>query len=48
MTKKTDFPDLEQSPPHNHLKHFFHYLFNKFVSLINNLLKKMILYMLMN
>ena len=40
MTKKTDFPDLEKLPPHNHLKHFFHCLFDKFLSLIMNLLKK--------
>ena len=35
ITKKTDFPDLEQLPPHNHLKHFFNCLFYKFLSLIN-------------
>ncbi len=40
MTKKTDFPDLEKLPPHNHLKHFLHCLFDKFLSLIMNLLKK--------
>ena len=40
ITKKTDFPDLEQLPPHNHLKHFFNCLFYKFLSLIMNLIKK--------
>ena len=29
MNKKTDFPDLERLPPHNHFKHFFNYLWNK-------------------
>ena len=40
MIKKTDFPDLEQLPPHNHFKHFFNCLFYKFLSLIMNLIKK--------
>ena len=40
MIKKTDFPDLERLPPHNHFKHFFNYLFYKFLSLIKNLIKK--------
>ena len=29
MNKKTDFPDLERLPPHNHFKHFFNWLWNK-------------------
>ena len=29
MIKKTNFPDLERLPPHNHLKHFFYCLWNK-------------------
>tara|TARA_B100001250_G_C19126273_1_gene497603 strand:+ start:251 stop:508 length:258 start_codon:yes stop_codon:yes gene_type:complete len=29
MDKKTDFPDLEKLPPHNHLKHFLDWLINK-------------------
>jgi len=40
MIKKTDFPDLEQLPPHNHFKHFFNCLSYKFLSLIMNLIKK--------
>ena len=29
MDKKTNFPDLERLPPHNHFKHFFYCLWNK-------------------
>ena len=29
MIKKTNFPDLERLPPHNHFKHFFNWLWNK-------------------
>ena len=29
MYKKTNFPDLEISPPHNHFKHFLDWLWNK-------------------
>ena len=29
MDKKTNFPDLERLPPHNHLKHFLDWLINK-------------------
>ena len=29
MDKKTNFPDLERLPPHNHFKHFFKWLWNK-------------------
>ena len=27
--KKTDFPDLEKLPPHNHWKHFLNWLWNR-------------------
>ena len=27
--KKTDYPDLEKLPDHNHLKHFINWLWNK-------------------
>ena len=26
---KTDYPDLKRLPPHNHLKHFINWLWNK-------------------
>jgi len=29
MNKKTNFYDLERSPPHNHIKHFFNWLWKK-------------------
>ena len=29
MDKKTNFPDLERLPPHNHFKHFLNWLINK-------------------
>ena len=29
MNKKTNFPDLERLPPHNHFKHFFDWLISK-------------------
>ena len=29
MDKKTNFPDLEILPPHNHFKHFLNWLINK-------------------
>ena len=29
MNKKTDYPDLERLPDHNHLKHFMNWLWNK-------------------
>ena len=29
MDKKTNFPDLEILPPHNHFKHFLDWLINK-------------------
>ena len=29
MHKKTDYPDLQRLPDHNHLKHFINWLWNK-------------------
>ena len=29
MNKKTNYPDLERLPNHNHLKHFINWLWNK-------------------
>ena len=29
MDKKTNFPDLERLPAHNHFKHFLNWLINK-------------------
>ena len=29
MDKKSNFPDLEILPPHNHFKHFLDWLINK-------------------
>ena len=29
MEKKTDYPDLQRLPNHNHLKHFLNWLWNK-------------------
>ena len=29
MDKKTNFPDLERLPPHNHFKYFLNWLINK-------------------
>jgi hypothetical protein len=29
MDKKTNFPDLERLPSHNHFKHFLDWLINK-------------------
>jgi len=29
MEKKTDYPDLQRLPNHNHLKHFINWLWNK-------------------
>ncbi len=29
MEKKTNYPDLEKLPDHNHLKHFLNWLWNK-------------------
>ena len=29
MEKKTNYPDLERLPDHNHLKHFLNWLWNK-------------------
>ena len=40
MNKKTNFPDLEISPPHNHLKHFLDWLINKPRMIIENYVRK--------
>ena len=40
MDKKTNFPDLERLPPHNHLKHFLEWLINKPKMMIENYVKK--------
>ena len=40
MDKKTNFPDLERLPPHNHLKHFFEWLMNKPKMIIEEYKKK--------
>ena len=40
MDKKTNFPDLERLPPHNHLKHFIEWLINKPKMMIEVYVKK--------
>jgi len=40
MNKKTNFPDLERLPPHNHFKHFFNYLWNKPRQIFENFYEK--------
>ena len=40
MDKKTNFPDLERLPPHNHLKHFLEWLMNKPKMIIEEYVKK--------
>ena len=40
MDKKTNFPDLEILPPHNHFKHFFDWLINKPRIIIKNYVRK--------
>ena len=40
MDKKTNFPDLERLPPHNHLKHFLDWLINKPRIIIENYVRK--------
>ena len=40
MDKKTNFPDLEILPPHNHLKHFLDWLINKPRMIIENYVRK--------
>ena len=40
MDKKTNFPDLERLPPHNHLKHFLEWLINKPKMMIEDYVKK--------
>ena len=40
MDKKTNFPDLEILPPHNHFKHFLDWLINKPRMIIENYIRK--------
>ena len=40
MNKKTNFPDLERLPNHNHLKHFINWLWNKPQWLFEDLYEK--------
>ena len=40
MDKKTNFPDLEILPPHNHFKHFLDWLINKPRIIIENYVRK--------
>ena len=37
---KTDYPDLKRLHPHNHLKHFINWLWNKPQWLFNDLYEK--------
>ena len=40
MDKKTNFPDLERLPPHNHIKHFLDWLINKPRMIIEDYVRK--------
>ena len=40
MDKKTNFPDLEILPKHNHFKHFLNWLINKPRMIIENYVRK--------
>ncbi len=40
MSKKTNFPDLERLPPHNHIKHFLDWLITKPRMIIENYIIK--------
>ena len=40
MDKKTNFPDLEILPPHNHFKHFLDWLISKPRMIIENYFRK--------
>jgi hypothetical protein len=40
MNKKTNFPDLEILPPHNHFKHFLDWLVNKPHWIIKDYIRK--------
>ena len=40
LGKKTDYPDLEKLPDHNHLKHFINWLWNKPQWLLEDLYEK--------
>ena len=40
LGKKTNYPDLERLPNHNHLNHFFNWLWNKPQWLFEDLYEK--------
>ena len=40
LERKTDYPDLEKLPNHNHLKHFVYVLLNKPIWFVENLYEK--------
>ena len=40
MDKKTNFPDLEILPPHNHFKHFLDWLISKPRMIIEDYVRK--------
>ena len=40
MDKKTNFPDLERLPPHNHFKHFLDWVITKPRMIIENYIIK--------
>ena len=40
MDKKTNFPDLEILPPHNHFKHFLNWLISKPRIIIEDYIRK--------
>ena len=40
MDKKTNFPDLERLPPHNHFKHILNWLINKPRMIIEDYVRK--------
>ena len=40
MDKKTNFPDLEILPPHNHFKHFFDWVISKPRIIIEDYVRK--------
>ena len=40
MNKKTNFPDLERLPSHNHFKHFLGWLINKPRIVMENYVRK--------
>ena len=40
MDKKTNFPDLERLPPHNHFKHFLDWVITKPRMIIEDYVRK--------